>query len=219
MKRVCGFSLAEALITLLVICIIAMATAPIITKKKRAPQTGSATTVWTTDRETASTIYPAASRDIKLGEINDKKAQGIIVVGTLEFKDRDGRTIGWIKENGENSFNNTEEIVAKQQEIIEILTTLTNDLKSALNNSSSNNYGGNYGGDYDYTSDESSSGSHQVNGGITGRERLERRGSFGSRTNKRSSASGGVDISINADQITRIAQLQKEIDALMSPNR
>lgn len=35
-KRIAGFSLAEALITLLIICVIAIASAPVITKKHRA---------------------------------------------------------------------------------------------------------------------------------------------------------------------------------------
>ncbi|MEI3255287.1 MAG: hypothetical protein V8R83_08290 [Candidatus Gastranaerophilaceae bacterium] len=35
-KRIAGFSLAEALITLLIICVVAIASAPVITKKHRA---------------------------------------------------------------------------------------------------------------------------------------------------------------------------------------
>lgn len=210
MKKFRGFSLAEALITLLVVCIIAIATVPVITKKKRTPD-NKPNTLWTVERETEATIYPAASRDIKLGELNPRKSQGIIVVGTLEFKSRDGRTIGWIKENGENSFSNTEEIVAKQQEIINALTNLTNDLKSALNNAPANNY------NYDRYNNDASSNEHKVNGGISGRERLMRHGSGRDRLNYDSS--NGIDMKASAEQISKIAQLQKEFDAMLQKNQ
>lgn len=120
-----GFSLAEALITLLIVCIIAIASVPVITKKKKA----APEVLWKIERQTESAIYPAHGRNIKLGAVNPKESQGIVVYGTLYFTDRNGNTIGWIKENGESSFGTSE----NQTKTLEILTALNQQLTEALN--------------------------------------------------------------------------------------
>ena len=124
-----AFSLAEALITLLVVCIVAIATVPLITKKKR-PVQSERQTLWNVERIMKSAIYPAASRDIMLGEINPKKSQGIIIAGTLEFKDRSGNTIGWIKEDGSSSFEEKFEMQL-QNGVETIKAELQNELQNA----------------------------------------------------------------------------------------
>ena len=120
-----GFSLAEALITLLIVSIIAIASVPVITKKKN----NTNHELWKIERNTQTAIYPSNGRDIRLGDINKKESQGIIVYGTLYFMDRNGNTIGWIKENGESSFGTSE----NQTKTLEMLTALNQQLTEALN--------------------------------------------------------------------------------------
>ena len=95
MEKKIGFSLAEALITLLIVSIIAVVSAPIITKKSRKIETK---TVWSINTDNYATITPSDGRDIKLGRTRSGKTQGIVVVDRLEFKNRQGRVIGWINE-------------------------------------------------------------------------------------------------------------------------
>ena len=102
MKQRQGFSLAEALITLLIVSIIAVASAPIITKKARNNQNAKLWTLF--NNNTNGFIYPKNNRDIKLG--SKKEQKGIIVNGTLVFKNTKGEVIGWIAEDGTNSFCN-----------------------------------------------------------------------------------------------------------------
>ena len=93
--------MAEALITLLIVCVIALVSAPVITKraKKLTPES-----MWVINRDAISSISPAYHRDLKLGTNKNRQTQGIIVIDTLEFKDRNGNIIGWIKEDGTSSF-------------------------------------------------------------------------------------------------------------------
>ena len=138
MKKTYGFSLAEALITLLIVCIIAIATVPVITKKKRDPNR-AASVLWKVDNTNPKVLIPSAGRDIKLGQI-DNQNQGIVIVRRLEFKNRDGQTIGYIDENGENSFQNNNEILKKQEQIISILNNLNSELSRALEIQENANY-------------------------------------------------------------------------------
>ena len=119
-----GFSLAEALITLLIVSIIAIASVPVITKKKN----NTNRELWKIERNTQTAIYPSNGRDIRLGDINKKESQGIVVYGTLYFMDRNGNTIGWIKENGETSFGSN----ANQQKTMEMLSELSRQLVNTL---------------------------------------------------------------------------------------
>ena len=101
MERYRAFSLAEALITLLIVCIVAIASAPILTKKARkAP----AVILWQTDTIAKHALTPTGMQDLRLGTDVKNKEQGIVVVGKLYFKDRNGKIIGWIAEDGTTSF-------------------------------------------------------------------------------------------------------------------
>ena len=126
-----AFSLAEALITLLVVSIIVAASLPVITKKTRSTSK-TVDWLWRTNRE-QTVVYPTNNKDMLLGDINNGKRQGIVISGVLEFKDRHGRTIGWISENGENSFQNSSDIVAKQELIVSMLDELNTQISKAIN--------------------------------------------------------------------------------------
>lgn len=102
MKKIFGFSLAEALITLLIVSIIAVASAPIITKKARKK---ADSVLWNYVKKEQEYIYPAQNRDIMLG--SKKTPKGITVNGVLVFKNTKGQTIGWIAEDGSSSFTQT----------------------------------------------------------------------------------------------------------------
>lgn len=129
MNKKVGFSLAEALITLLIVCIVAIVSAPLITKKARKTTPES---IWTLNKDSLSSISPSANRDIKLGNTSGKNYQGIVVAGRLEFKNTDGETIGWIDEDGSNSFASTPVSNDKQDQIIQLLTSLSQELTKAI---------------------------------------------------------------------------------------
>lgn len=99
MKKKFGFSLAEALITLLIIALITVLSAPVITKKARKRED---TNMWTFVKNKNKYIYPTNNNDIMLG--STKQPKGIVVSGVLVFKNTKGETIGWIAEDGTNSF-------------------------------------------------------------------------------------------------------------------
>lgn len=99
MRRKFGFSLAEALITLLIICLITILSAPVITKKARKRDDAH---MWTFIKNKSTYIYPTNNNDIMLG--STKQPKGIIVNGVLVFKNKKGETIGWIAEDGSSSF-------------------------------------------------------------------------------------------------------------------
>ena len=139
MKKIYGFSLAEALITLLIICIIAIATVPVITKKKRDPNR-AASVLWKVENTNPKVLIPSSGRDIKLGQIDNQNSQGIIISRRLEFKNREGKTIAYIDENGENSFHNNNEILERQEQIISILNNLNSELSRALEIQENANY-------------------------------------------------------------------------------
>ena len=102
MKVKFAFSLAEALITLLIVCIIAVVSAPMITKKAKKSMR---TEFWQKDSYVDSAVSVRNGFDVRFGTAaEDKKNQGIVVVGTLYFKDKNGKVIGWISEDGKSSF-------------------------------------------------------------------------------------------------------------------
>ena len=101
MKFKFAFSLAEALITLLIVCIIAIVSAPMITKKAKKSMR---TEFWQKDSYADSAVSVRNGYDVRFGTASDKKNQSIVVVGTLYFKDRNGKVIGWIREDGTSSF-------------------------------------------------------------------------------------------------------------------
>lgn len=97
-----GFSLAEALVTLLVVTIIIAVSAPTITKKSR--QGSSVKGRYWRDIQ-HQYITPLDNRDILLGYVNGKFPLGVRIKGKLAFKNYSGHQTAWIKENGTSSFD------------------------------------------------------------------------------------------------------------------
>ena len=134
MERYRAFSLAEALITLLIVCIVAIASAPILTKKARkAP----AVILWQTDTIAKHALTPTGMQDLRLGTDVKNKEQGIVVVGKLYFQDRHGNTIGWLAEDGTTSFAQGNDydfdaMARKQAALEQMLNTLTQMLQQEL---------------------------------------------------------------------------------------
>lgn len=134
-----AFSLAEALITLLIVCIIAIATAPIITKKaKKSP----ANVIWVADTQVKSAVTPAGQKDIRLGDESGHKQQGIVVAGAMYFKDRKGKIIGWISEDGSTSFAQGNEydfnaMSQKQEKLLQMVQSLMTLLQNERKKSNS----------------------------------------------------------------------------------
>lgn len=128
-----AFSLAEALITLMIVSIILAATAPVLTKKKVRKDTNL---IWHVDNSVHMAITPLDGKDIILGSYdNSDKQNGIVVRGKLYFKDTKGNVIGWIAEDGTNSFSKTEvfdmeSILQRQQKIDEAISMLSSMLQS-----------------------------------------------------------------------------------------
>ena len=208
--KIKGFSLAEALITLLIVSIIALASVPVITKKNRAKsQVPSA--IWSINTDIFPSISPSSNRDIKLGRTPNRKDQGIIVNEILVFKDTKGKTIGWIKEDGTNSF--TEEIVAKQNQIIRMLDTLTNEIRAEIESEQTSIYGHNETENSNYGQSEGLNklkNPPKANGGITGRERILR-GCSGRERLRSDASSQNLQI-LTPEQAEQIAILQKQLE-------
>lgn len=123
-----AFSLAEALITLLIVSIIIAATAPVLTKRKVRKDVNL---LWHVDNSVHTAITPTPGRDIILGSYDDSESKnGIVVRGKLYFKDTKGNIIGWIAEDGTNSFSKAEvfdmdAILQRQQKIDEAISKLS----------------------------------------------------------------------------------------------
>lgn len=135
MEKKIGFSLAEALITLLIVSIIAVVSAPIITKKSRKIETK---TVWSINTDNYATITPSDGRDIKLGRTRSGKTQGIVVVDRLEFKNRQGRVIGWINEDGSASFSGVSREML-HEELTNLITELSKEMQYLIGTSKQKN--------------------------------------------------------------------------------
>lgn len=132
MIRTQAFSLAEALITLLIVCIIAIATVPVITKKSRP---NPSKVIWVADTMVKTAVTPSAQRDIKLGDATGHVKQGIVITGTMYFKDRNGKVIGWISEDGNTSFAQGNDydfnaMSQRQETLMNLLQTLAAQLNS-----------------------------------------------------------------------------------------
>lgn len=150
MIRTQAFSLAEALITLLIVCIIAIATVPVITKKSRP---NPSKVIWVADTMVKTAVTPSAQRDIKLGDATGHVKQGIVITGTMYFKDRNGKVIGWISEDGNTSFAQGNDydfnaMSQRQEMLMNMLQNLTAQLNNVKNPS-------------DYSNTDSSAGSSQ----------------------------------------------------------
>lgn len=126
MKKEKGFSLAEALITLLIVCVIAIATAPILTKKAKKPPKLSQ---WQNYSSMYKTITPSNNQDILLGSQKEPE-RSIVIDGTLYFKNTKGHVIGWIKEDGTSSFTqNYELMLQEQQKVINQIEGLIDEVR------------------------------------------------------------------------------------------
>ncbi len=130
-----AFSLAEALITLLIVCIITIVSVPVITKKKRD---NPMKVLWMPDTEIKTAIRPTGHRDIILGETTNENKHGIVIINKMYFKDRNGNVIGWIAEDGSTSFSEGNNhdfnvITQRQQKLEQTLTILTNMLQQEMN--------------------------------------------------------------------------------------
>ena len=73
---------------------------PVITKKSRP---NPSKVIWVADTMVKTAVTPSAQRDIKLGDATGHVKQGIVITGTMYFKDRNGKVIGWISEDGNTS--------------------------------------------------------------------------------------------------------------------
>lgn len=135
MEKKFGFSLAEALITLLIVCIIAIVSAPIVTKKSRKIDNN---TVWAINPDNYATITPTNGRDIKLGKTRSGKSQGIVVVDRLEFKNKEGKVIGWINEDGSTSFSGVSSEML-HEELTSLIADLSRDMQNLLITSKQSN--------------------------------------------------------------------------------
>lgn len=130
-----AFSLAEALITLLIVCIITIVSVPVITKQKRDnPQK----VLWIPDTQIKTAVTPSDRRDIRFGDYSSEKKQGIVIVNKMYFKDRTGKVIGWIAEDGSTSFAQGNDydfnaMSQKQQKLEQTLVVLTNMLQQEIN--------------------------------------------------------------------------------------
>ena len=136
-----AFSLAEALITLLIVCIITIVSVPVLTKKKRDNPTK---VLWIPDSQIRTGIRPTGHKDIILGEETDVNQNGIVVVNKMYFKDRKGKVIGWIAEDGSTSFAQGNDydfnaMSQKQQQLEQTLVVLTNMLQQELNKQDNSN--------------------------------------------------------------------------------
>lgn len=122
-----AFSLAEALITLLIVCIIAIVSAPMITKKAKKPMRAD---FWQKDAYADAAVSVRNGYDVRFGTESDKKDQSIVVVGTLYFKDRDGKVIGWISEDGTSSFGGSAVDMNKMNQLLDMVNNLYSMLKA-----------------------------------------------------------------------------------------
>ena len=132
MIRTQAFSLAEALITLLIVCIIAIATVPVITKKSRP---NPSKVIWVADTMVKTAVTPSAQRDIKLGDATGHVKQGIVITGTMYFKDRNGKVIVSISEDCNTSFAQGYDydfnaMSQRQETLMNLLQTLAAQLNS-----------------------------------------------------------------------------------------
>lgn len=91
-----GFSIAEALMVLLIMSIIVAVSIPVITKKSRVKPVKTEAGLWKDYKY--QFLMPVDRRDIALGD--EKRDKGIRITGKLSLKDLSGVEIGWIKDSG-----------------------------------------------------------------------------------------------------------------------
>ena len=87
--------------------------------------------LWTPDTQIKTAIRTTAHRDIILGEETDENSNGIVVINKMYFKDRKGKVIGWIAEDGSTSFSQGNDydfnaMSQRQQKLEQMIEILTN---------------------------------------------------------------------------------------------
>lgn len=132
-----AFSLAEALITLLIVCIIAVVSAPMITKKAKKPMRAD---MWQKDAYAKSAVSVRNGYDVRFGTESDKQNQSIVVVGTMYFKDRNGNVIGWISEDGTSSFAGGAVDMNKIDKLLKMIDSLYSMIDTGKVSANSNPY-------------------------------------------------------------------------------
>lgn len=95
-----GFSIAEALMVLLIMSIIVAVSIPVITKKSKRKTTKVEAGLWRDYRH--EFLMPVDNRDITLGDETNQR--GIRIKGKLTLKNLEGKEIGWVKDDGSTSF-------------------------------------------------------------------------------------------------------------------
>ncbi len=96
MKRKKAFSIAEALMVLLIMSIIVAVSMPVLTKKSRRKTTKVEAGLWKDYRH--EFIAPVDNRDVAVGD--DSHDRGLRVIGKLTLKDLSGQPLGWVKDDG-----------------------------------------------------------------------------------------------------------------------
>ena len=96
MKRKKAFSIAEALMVLLIMSIIVAVSMPVLTKKSRKKTTKVEAGLWKDYRH--EFIAPVDNRDVAIGD--DSHDRGLRVIGKLTLKDLSGQQLGWLKDDG-----------------------------------------------------------------------------------------------------------------------
>ena len=91
-----GFSIAEALMVLLIMSIIVAVSMPVLTKKSRRKTAKIDSGLWKDYRH--EFVAPVDNRDVALG--NDAHEKGIRIIGKLSLKDLGGTERGWVKDDG-----------------------------------------------------------------------------------------------------------------------
>lgn len=137
MNRNRAFSLAEALITLLIVCIIAVVSAPMITKKAKKPMRAD---MWQKDAYAQSAVSVRNGYDVRFGSESEKMNQSIVVVGTMYFKDRNGKVIGWISEDGTSSFAGGAVDMNKIDQLLKMIDSLYSMIDAGKVSANSNPY-------------------------------------------------------------------------------
>lgn len=169
---------------------------PVITKKSRP---NPSKVIWVADTMVKTAVTPSAQRDIKLGDATGHVKQGIVITGTMYFKDRNGKVIGWISEDGNTSFAQGNDydfnaMSQRQEMLMNMLQNLTAQLNNVKNPS-------------DYSNTDSSAGSSQRLSKI--RQARESRQKNKLRNDNYSDNSSGRSTQTDTEQI------QQQLNSLM----
>ncbi len=95
--KFCGFSLAEALITLLIVCLITLASIPILTKKRRSADNGAHGKYYCTLNKDGN--YVEFYTNTSSGDVNDPQTWDLVqntgFKDQAEYTNSDGQVVKW----------------------------------------------------------------------------------------------------------------------------